>query len=462
MVIARSGHHDLPRRSSCSLFVVTGVLIGVTVWGAQCSDEQVSEEELLESGRPALPRRVRLGALLVAGLAVCALIVVRGWPHSAKSHHRVALPSTSLHTVAPTAPRSPLPPWPTAPEACGGDAELPVVSSTPAKQRTGIKLLVGGVGLGTVDFDSGHIAALPNVHPRSGEYVVGLLATSQTYAVSSTCATTGLPSVSRLVRIGTDGNTGVVPLPGSLGTVFGDGPQVWGVTFPDDLHPNGFLVPLDGGKRVRLPAGFWPVAITRGVVVGNLDSASTGGGSLVLVDAATGLLRTDLGAGQPLAIGHGVVLWAADCYASIDKPCTLHRRSVAGGATVDYRLPRSPGFTAGVIRPDGRLLAFTLERGTPELRYQSGHPIPPADVAILHLDTGTVDVVPGIEVPAKQAPGLTFSADGRWLVVALNAGTRTRLLAWRAGLTRPYESRAISGLVWGPPAIIVLPPRAGG
>jgi hypothetical protein len=116
-------------------------------------------------------------------------------------------------------------------------------------------------------------------------------------------------------------------------------------------------------------------------------------------------------------------------------------------------LPRAPGIATGVLSADGRLLAFTLERpaldprhARQDPRYEQGHPIPPADIAILHLDTGALYVAPGIETPAKMRPALAFGTDGRWLVMALNAGTKTRLLIWRPRLTYPYESARRS---WG-------------
>jgi hypothetical protein len=68
--------------------------------------------------------------------------------------------------------------------------------------------------------------------------------------------------------------------------------------------------------------------------------------------------------------------------------------------------------------------------------------------------------VPGIEVPARTSPRLAFTPDSRWLVIALNAGPQTRLLAWRSGLADPYESKPIPGQTWGPPPLVVLPGRA--
>jgi hypothetical protein len=77
----------------------------------------------------------------------------------------------------------------------------------------------------------------------------------------------------RVLWIGADASASVLVLSGPFGiTVLADGPHAWSVTFPDEQDPNGFLDPLDGGKRVRLPAGFWPAAITNGMVIGTADS----------------------------------------------------------------------------------------------------------------------------------------------------------------------------------------------
>jgi len=63
-------------------------------------------------------------------------------------------------------------------------------------------------------------------------------------------------------------------------------------------------------------------------------------------------------------------------------------------------------------------------------------------VAVQDLRTGTLSLVPGVELAPKAAVGLVFSRDGRWLLITLNEGRSARLLVWRPGLDRPMESPA--------------------
>jgi hypothetical protein len=339
-------------------------------------------------------------------------------------------------------------PWPTAPGACGSDTDLPIVSSTAPGERTGIRVLLAGRRLRTVDFDTGRVTGETPAGLRPGEFVVDLDVASQTYAVTTTCDFGSL----RVVRVG----TGPVTRVGSIDMVLSDGADAWGVSSPTEHHPRGLLIPLAGGRRVQLPAGFYPQASVNGVIVGILqrESEGTSPGSVLLIDATTGTVRANLGTGWPVAAGNGLVVWAEACDAISNKACTLHRMPVDGGRVTSYRLPR-PAF-AGLVSPDRRLLVLTLEGPTQDAQVE-GHPIAPNDIAILNLDTGRLAIAPGIEVPAKASPGLAFSADSRWLVIALNAGSKTRLLAWRSGLAHPYKSKPIAGQTLQPPPILIVP-----
>jgi hypothetical protein len=304
--------------------------------------------------------------------------------------------------------------WDTKPEAHQEDVP------TSGTDTQNVFLCRATVGTGSAQMVTGRPGRAAPIRPPAvaAQFVVGLLSASHTYAVTGTWTGSGPARASRLISISADGRISVVTLSGLIGAVVADAPHAWGVTFPGSRHPNGSLVPVaGGGRRVRLRAGFLPVAITEGVIVGNVGSAAAGAGSLLLVDAATSRIRANAADGLTVAVGHGVVVWTAGCEPDTNRPCTMHRRSVNdGGATASYRVPRAPGIATGVLSADGRLPAFTLERPAldpryerQDPRYEQGHPIPPADIAILHLDTGALYVAPGIETPAKMTPALARS-----------------------------------------------------
>jgi hypothetical protein len=355
------------------------------------------------------------------------------------------------------------PPWPTEPGACDSATELPIVSSTTATERTGIRLLLGGDRLTTVDFDSGQVATMPRVSLRANEFVIDIIASSRIYALTSQCRSARsrlLPNRRRRQRQRRPAirahRLGARRRRARLGHVVADEPEHRRLPHSARGWPPG----ADAGRFP--PAGERQQRDRR---IYQPDTEPTGPDLLLLVDATTGSERAYLGKGWPIAAGGGLVVWSKDCDAVSDKPCTVNRQSVTGGPAASYRLPR-PAFT-GVVSPDGRLIALTLERAGQDPRYEhddpryaQGSPIPPSDIALLHLDTGRLEIVPGIEVPAKTSPGLAFSADGRWLVIALDAGPQTRLLAWRAGLAHPFESTPITGPAVDPPPLLVLPPRA--
>jgi hypothetical protein len=419
------------------------------------------KEDVLEIGRPPLPRWVRLGALILAVLAALALFAVRVWPGSRTTHPVAVPPSTP---TAPASEVSPEPsratptatPWPTAQGACGSDVDLSIVSSTPRRERTGIRVLLGGDRLRVVDFDSGDAVALTDTGLRPGEYADVLAGPTSKLATTQMCES----GRSKVLRVGADRRVSVV---GSLGQTEGvlvGGDRAWVVSYPTDVdHPYGSVTPLGGGHRVRLAAGFYPYAAAGDTLVGVSQPDPLSVRGLLLVDATTGRTLTNLGQTALLvAAGRGQVIWTGPCDPGSDRRRDLQRRQLSTGSTTSYRLPRPASCGGpGVVSADGKLVAFTLERARAYPLYE-GHPMPPSDLAVLHLDTGRLEIVPGIELPAKVSPGLAFSADGRWLAIALDAGTRIRLLAWRSGLRHPYETNAIPGQVRAPTLVMLSPP----
>jgi hypothetical protein len=316
-------------------------------------------------------------------------------------------------------------------------------------------MLVGGNRLRAVDFDSSSVTEIGGLgQGEFGDVRAGTLATT------STCA----PGGSRILRLGAGQQTGVAGSLGSLEVLLTGGGGTWVVSSsPDTDQVGGFVRRLDSRHWTRLPVGFSPYAASGDELVGLLEPSQSGPPSrLVLVSAITGRRLADLGQdAQPVATGAGQVVWTTGCDPTSDSPCDLHRRWLRTGSTTTYRLPR-PACCGGlgVVSPDGKLVAFLLERAATDPGYES-HPIPPSDVAVLHLDGSRLEIVPGIELPAKSSAGLAFSQDGRWLAIALDAGPRIRLLAWRSGLALPYETKAISGQVLWAATIAMLAPTAG-
>jgi len=82
-------------------------------------------------------------------------------------------------------------------------------------------------------------------------------------------------------------------------------------------------------------------------------------------------------------------------------------------------------------------------------------PVPPSDIAVLHLDTGRLEIVPGLELAPKTGAGLAFAADGSWVFVTVSDGDHTHLLGWHSGLGAPQSVARLSGPVpWAPPLLI--------
>lgn len=402
------------------------------------------EEEVLEFGRPRLPRPVRIGALIVAGLVLITVGAVRGRSQWESVKHPFPSQSSRTSPVAAAVP------WPQERGACGNSVEVPVVAST-GPRSTQLSVVVGGSEVSVVDFDTGRSTTLRGAELGDGQFATDLASGSGTYVLTHTCAASDPPPASRLIRVG----SGAQLLPGSVSSIFADRGRLWGIGFPSTNHPYGSLLDLDNMRRVRLPKGFAPEAVTDGVAVGTLVDTPRGAGDLVLVNPDSGQVQADLGNGVLLATGHGVVVWTVGCRIDSSRACTLHRRMVTGGATSTYWLARPPGFARGVISPDARTIAFAIERGGPDPRYVLDYPLPPTEVALLNLDNNYLDVVPGLELPAKTGPGLAFSPDGRWLVIALGAGSRTRLLAWHPGLEHPSETTPIRSTSLGTPTVAV-------
>jgi hypothetical protein len=233
--------------------------------------------------------------------------------------------------------------------------------------------------------------------------------------------------------------------------------HAWAVTYPRHT----LLTPLNGGRTVTLKAGTEPVADTAaGLVVAHHARAGRPR-TLDLVDPTTGALVRHLARGSPLGAAAGVVLVSlAGCGAPLtSRVCTLESISLrTGQPTASFELPagRVPVSNA-VFSPSGTVAAFQLARASRDPRFTTGRPLPPADVAVLHLRTGRLDIVPGLELPPGTGAGLAFDATGSWLLATVSEGDHGELLAWRHGMEGPALVTSLPGPLMAPPPLLLAP-----
>jgi hypothetical protein len=64
---------------------------------------------------------------------------------------------------------------------------------------------------------------------------------------------------------------------------------------------------------------------------------------------------------------------------------------------------------------------------------------------VLHLPTGSLDFVPGLELSPLTWAGLAFDATGKWLLTTVSEGKRGQLLAWRQGMPGPALVTTLPG-----------------
>jgi hypothetical protein len=238
--------------------------------------------------------------------------------------------------------------------------------------------------------------------------------------------------------------------------------HAWAVTYA----PRTVLTPLNGGRKVTLKPRTDPVADTADGLVVAYGPHTGGLPTVELLDPNTGALRRRLGTGLPLgAAGHVVLVSRHDCgVPPTPGTCVLESIDLRTGrrtARVELPAGRVP-VSAAAVSPDGTAAAFQLARARPDPRFTTGRPFPPADVAVLHIPAGSLDIVPGLELPPRTAAGMAFGSTGSLLLVTVNQGDRGELLAWRRGMPGPALVAGLPGpLMVAPPLLPASSPRHG-
>jgi len=368
---------------------------------------------------------------------------------------------TGVASAVSTSPPLPSPsrsPWPSAAGACGSTAFRPLMSPLPLAERIGVHVLVGGYGVRLVDANGGlsrPVGGIPTDARRTVSEMVS--AGGVSYVLSVPCNS----DAGRVYRL----DNGARPLAGPpVPDLLAGADRVWAVEYPRataGLTAPVLLRPLNGGRVLTLPSDAYPVADTgAGVVVAAEPLGPGRQPRIMLLSPATGRPVRTLGLGVPLAVDRSHLL-------SVLRPCDLNQANPSctiartdlrtGQALGRYHLPKGRvPVSAGSVSPDGRLVAFELARIDSDPRFDVGHPLPPSDVVVLHLDTGRLDIIQGLELAPKTGAGLIFTKDSRWLFIAVNDGDHMHLLAWRPGLAAPRSVARLPGpIIWTPSLLIV-------
>jgi hypothetical protein len=387
---------------------------------------------------------------VIAGVAAAALLA--GVSIARTGHHHVAAARPASRPAAASPFGGPGPQvarWPAAVGACGSRAYLPRIHLAARSPDMHLTVLVGGTALRQVA--PGHAVPRPVPGLREGLVVTKLVAgPGADYAfVDPQCS--GYLWVYRISagaasRLGTTADD-----------LLGGSHHAWAVTYT----PQTVLTPLDGGRKVSLTFGADPVADAAAGLVVAYRPPPGRPDTVELVDPGSGAPLRRLAVGAPLgAAGQVMLVSLPDCGAPpAHGTCTLESVDLmTGQPTATFTLPAGRVPVSGaVFSPDGTAAAFQLARASQDRRPTRVGGVPPADVVVLHLAAGGLDVVPGLELPPGTGAGLAFDATGRWLLATVSEGARGELLAWRQGMPGPALVTSMPGPLMAPPPLLPAP-----
>ena len=407
-----------------------------------------SEDVTEFGGWPWPPRWVWAVAGVAAVAVLAGVVVARTGPH----HAATSAPAATAPGPGARPPAGRAAPWPSAMGACGSPVYLPQVQLAGQLTRFTEQVLVGGTGVRQVTLGavSGPVPGLPGHSRLVTKLVAG---PGAAYAFDVPCpSSSGSVRVYRIVA-------GAAHRLGITAFVLLGGPRhAWAVAYP----PRVRLTPLNGGRAITLKTTMNPAADTAaGLVVVAYHRRASRVGTVELLNPATGALLRRLAEGDTVgAAGHLVLVSRPGCGALLTKrTCTLESIDLTTGrpiATVELPAGRVPVSDA-VFSPDGTLAAFQLARARQDPRFSTGLPVPPSDVAVLHLHTGRLDIVPGLELPPQTASGLAFDPTGRWLLATVSEGDHGELLAWRPGMPGPALVTSLPGPLGPAPPLLPVP-----
>ena len=417
-----------------------------------------SDDVVEFGGWPRPPRWVWAVAGVAAVAVLAGMVVARTGPR-----HAAAAPPSRPPAAASPIPGSRTPAgsaarWPSAAAACGSAVDLPQIHLAPQHAHVHARVLVGGTGLRRVTLGGAVSGALPGL-PEHGWLVTSVVAgPGAAYAFDTPCV-----SSSAFVRVYRIVAGAAQRLRVTADALLGGSHRAWAVTYR--AH-HTVLTALAGGRAVTFPSNIAPVADTAaGLVVVAYHPPAGRRHTVELLDPDTGAVLRRLGGGSPLGAAGQVLLVSAHGCAGppAHGTCTLESVNLHTGrpaATAELPAGRVPvwgDLASPVFSPDGTLAAFQLARARADPRFAAAAPGPPSDVAVLHLRTGRLDIVPGLELPPRTWAGLAFDATGNWLLATVSQGNHGELLAWRPGMPGPALVASLPGPLAEAPPLLPAP-----
>jgi hypothetical protein len=322
-------------------------------------------------------------------------------------------------------------------------------------------VLVGGAGLRQVTLGGAVSGPLPGLAGQGWQVTDMVAGAGAAYAFDVPCFSSS--AFVRVYRI----TAGAAHRNGSADALLGGPHHVWAVTYRPRAVLTRVLSPRTRGRSVTFTSNTSLVADTAaGLVVVAYHAPAGRRHTVELLDPHTGAVLRRLGGGYPIgAAGHVLLLSLHRCAGPpAHGTCTLESINLTTGRPAAQaelpagRVPVSGDLASPVFSPDGTLAAFQLARARPDPRFAAAASGPPSDVAVLHLRTGRLDIVPGLEMPPITWAGLTFDPTGSWLLATVSEGTHGELLAWRPGMPGPALVTSLPGPLGEAPPLLPAPP----
>lgn len=252
---------------------------------------------------------------------------------AASQRDRVSVPS-------PPAVERSATPWPQETGACGTVAQLPQVAPALLRERTKLRLVIGGAGLREVDVDRRTVRVIPVRGTGRGGQVTQLAATDRSVlALQLRCEDLAAPAGTALTL---DRRDLAITRPAVTGAdvLLAAPDRAWSFAYPRrPVLRRVVLHPLDGRPVVDMPARFVPTAVTRQLFYGQTTGAP---GTVQAMSRGRH--------GLPRAVTQGTLLAATDDLLLTSNGCPFAARCI-------LQVDRADRTGRTVSLPRGRVLA---------------------------------------------------------------------------------------------------------